>query len=157
MGGDGGSIVANVVNMGGVVRPGDATGVLRITGDYTQNSGTLLFELDGTAAGQFDQLLVSGGATFSGGQIEVSFGGGYMPLVGDAFALIQAGSLSNGGVGVNVVGLGSGLAFSEAFSPGGLVLTFTSAVPEPAQWASLSVGLALLMCLRRAKSARPRD
>jgi T5SS/PEP-CTERM-associated repeat protein len=65
--GPGGSIVGNVINAEGMVTPGDATGTLSITGDYTQTAGTLLFEIDGAAPDQYDHLLISGNALFTGG------------------------------------------------------------------------------------------
>ena len=46
---------AMVINNGGTITPGDATGTLQITGDYVQNSGTLLFEIDGPLAAFYDE------------------------------------------------------------------------------------------------------
>jgi T5SS/PEP-CTERM-associated repeat protein len=155
LGGDAGSIVANVVNTGGIVRPGDAPGVLHITGDYVQSAGTLLFEIDGNQPGQFDQLLVSGQASFSGGLIEVEFMNGFMPNAGDRFDLLEAGGLSPGGIGLDVIGLGAGVGYSAAFDANGLVVT-VAAVPEPATWLLLGIGLVAGLDRRRRECRRSR-
>src|SRR6185436_11625750 len=69
-----GTITANVSNTGGIVSPSKATvptgptGILNITGTYTQGAaGGLNIDLGGTGAGTgFDQLNVSGTATLNG-------------------------------------------------------------------------------------------
>jgi hypothetical protein len=125
----------------------DAPGVLHITGDCAQNAGTLLFEIDGTQPGRFNQLLVSGQAALSGGSIEVEFLGSFLPRAGEQFDLLEAGTLSHGAVGLDVVGLGQGLSYSATFSANGLVLTL-AAVPEPATWLMLGMGLVVLLSRR---------
>jgi T5SS/PEP-CTERM-associated repeat protein len=166
LGGDGGTMSANVVNQGGLVRPGDAPGLLRISGDYTQSSGTLLFEIDGTQPGQFDQLLVSGQALFTGGTIDIEFGGGFLPQEGDVFDLMAALlGLSNQGVNVEVLGLPAGMDFTETFTDHGLSVVFTGEggggevgggtnVPEPPVLALLCAALTLLLFASRRSAVR---
>ena len=61
-----GAVTANVTNNGSVA-PGNSASTLTISGNYTQGAGgTLNIELDGTAAGQYDVLTVSGSATLGG-------------------------------------------------------------------------------------------
>ena len=68
--GGGGTIVGNVnITGGGAAAPGLSTGVLTITGDYTQTAtGALNIEIGGLIAGDdFDQLVVNGAASQHGG------------------------------------------------------------------------------------------
>jgi T5SS/PEP-CTERM-associated repeat protein len=130
--GQGGAIIGNVVNNGGMVTPGDATGIMTITGNYVQKSGsTLLMEIDGAGSGEFDQLLVSGLAEFDGGTIDIVFGNGFQPTAGENFDLIVASLLMNLGVNVNVEGLANGLQFASAFDSTGLGISFQGQPPPP--------------------------
>jgi Putative metal-binding motif/RTX calcium-binding nonapeptide repeat (4 copies)/Thrombospondin type 3 repeat len=61
-----GNLVGALVNEGGTVAPGTSIGTLTVTGDYTQNAGTLSVEVEGTGANQFDVLNVTGAASLSG-------------------------------------------------------------------------------------------
>lgn len=61
-----GDVIANVINEGRT-RPGQSPGILNITGNYSQTStGILDIEIAGSAAGQFDQINISGSATLAG-------------------------------------------------------------------------------------------
>jgi hypothetical protein len=85
-----------VLTNNGVVAPGDSPGTLSITGDFTQGPlGTLQIEIGGLVAGsEFDQLLVSETATLAGA-LDVSIIGGFAPEFGDAFTVLDAGSLAD--------------------------------------------------------------
>jgi hypothetical protein len=151
--GQGGTIVANLVNAGGVVTPGDATGILMVTGNYTQNSGATMFEIDGAGPGQFDQLIISGMASFKGGTIDINFANNFLPTAGENFDLISALSLSNIGVTVDVTGLPAGYVFADNFTATGFDL-FTQQTPggvptpEPSTWLLLASGLGSLIARR---------
>lgn len=86
-----GTLIANLVNAGGTVGPGNSPGTMNITGNYTQGaSGTLLMELGGTAQGvDYDWLKVSGTATLDG-TLQVALFGGFAPAAGNVFNLISA-------------------------------------------------------------------
>jgi len=150
--GPGGSIVANLVNAGGVITPGDATGTLMVTGNYTQNGGATMFEIDAAGPGQFDKLIISGLATFNGGTIDINFAN-FSPTAGENFALISALSLSNLGVTVDITGLPAGFVFADNFTPTGFDL-FTqqtpggAPTPEPATWLLMASGLGSLIARR---------
>jgi T5SS/PEP-CTERM-associated repeat protein len=154
--GPGGSIVANLVNNGGVISPGDATGTLVITGNYTQNTGATMFEIDGAGPGQFDKLTISGTAAFNGGTIDINFANNFMPTVGEDFDLISALSLSNLGVTVDVTGLPPGYVFADNFTATGFDL-FTqqtpggAPTPEPSTWLLMASGLSSLIARRTCR------
>lgn len=155
--GQGGTIAANVVNNGGTVTPGDATGIMTVIGNYTQNSGITLIEIDGGGAGQFDQLNVSGDAAFNGGALDIDFGPGFDPTQGETFDLVTASALSNLGVTVDVTGLPSGFSFTDQFTATGFDLTTKltsgggggSPTPEPPSWLLYVSGLLSVGLLRR--------
>ena len=161
--GQGGTIVANLANNGGVISPGDATGTLVVTGNYTQNTGATLFEIDGPGPGQFDKLIISGLASFNGGTIDINFANNFLPTAGEDFDLISALSLSNLGVTVDVTGLPAGFVFAENFTPTGFDL-FTqqtpggAPTPEPSTWLLLISGLGSFTARlgsRKKKTLRP--
>src|SRR5262249_46317749 len=75
-----GTLAASVVNAA-MVQPGGngAAGILTIAGDYTQ-TGVLEIELGGTTPGDgYDQLNITGKATFAGGTLSVSLINGFIP------------------------------------------------------------------------------
>jgi hypothetical protein len=121
--GQGGNIVGNVSNNGGTITPGDATGVMTVTGNYTQNSGVLLFEIDGVTPSQFDRVLISGLANITGGSIDVMFGAGFMPAAGENFDLLSATlGLNLANVNFAVIGLPANLLFTETVGANGFQL-----------------------------------
>ena len=93
-----GTIVAPVVS-NGTVAPGDAPGLLTITGNYTQNStGTLLIEIGGAGSGQFSVLDITGNATL-GGALDVELFGAFDPVhdCGTAFGICDTFDIVNVG------------------------------------------------------------
>jgi uncharacterized protein with beta-barrel porin domain len=55
------NIIGNVTNYGKVA-PGNSIGVITITGNYTQNPGSV-YEVETDTQGQSDKLVVTGTAT----------------------------------------------------------------------------------------------
>jgi hypothetical protein len=86
------------VNSSGVITPADSgakTGVLTITGAYTQNpAGALDINIAGTTPGkQFDRLAVTGTASLSG-TLNIGLLNGFVPTVGSVFGILTASSVS---------------------------------------------------------------
>jgi uncharacterized repeat protein (TIGR01451 family) len=79
-----GTVTGSLTNAGGNVAPGtaSATGIINLTGNYTQQSGgTLTIKIAGSTAGQFDQFKVTGTAQLDG-TFTGSFISGYTPSTG---------------------------------------------------------------------------
>jgi uncharacterized repeat protein (TIGR01451 family) len=80
-----GTLTADVANSG-EIKPGttSTTGVINITGNYTGGStGIVTIKLAGPAAGQFDQVNITGTAALDG-TFNATFLGGYIPTTGTA-------------------------------------------------------------------------
>ncbi|MBT3198615.1 MAG: PEP-CTERM sorting domain-containing protein [Phycisphaerales bacterium] len=77
----------------GQVEPGSSAGLLTVMGDYTQNSNAALeIELGGTTRGsQYDALIVSHTASFNG-DLDVVLIGGFMPVSGNKFDILDWGA-----------------------------------------------------------------
>ena len=91
VGGNNATLVANVNNTAGIVRPGgnNGIGVLTITGNYNQTGGRLEIEVQSggnTAGTDFDQLAISGNGSWSAGSapLEIDYINAYVPSVGDS-------------------------------------------------------------------------
>lgn len=83
-----GTLAANLVNAG-TVSPGNSAGTIIVNGNYTQAEiGILKIELGGTAASDFDQLVVTEGVTLNG-ILNVSLEPGYVPQVGNTFKIVD--------------------------------------------------------------------
>ena len=92
-----GTIVANIVNSGGIVAPGASIGTLKVSGSYAQDAiGTMEFEIAGSAAGEYDVLNVSGPANLAG-ELHVSLVD-TIPAVGEVLTVFTSDSLINNGI-----------------------------------------------------------
>ncbi len=89
-----GTITANVTS-GGTVSPGTSTGILNISGNYTQNAaGELDIAIGGAdPAGQFDQLRITGSATLAG-RLRLTLVNDYSPAPGTTFTIVTFASRS---------------------------------------------------------------
>lgn len=93
--GDGGTIVADILNTSGIVSPGNlGAGTLTIDGDYTQGIDGLL-SLDIFDESTFDQLFVLGDAAFDG-ELLVTLDDGFDLDADTDFLVIDVGGLSVG-------------------------------------------------------------
>jgi hypothetical protein len=83
----GGTVNGNLVN-GGTIHPGAGGATVTVKGNFTQqHGGTLQMDLAGTAAGQFDQLVISGSLTLDG-TLTVQETGGFASKPGDKFDIL---------------------------------------------------------------------
>ncbi len=142
-----GSLASVTIGAGGHLAPGDAPGMLTLTGSLSLLSGAKMdYELDTPL--DSDMVLMTSGALSLGGQQFADFN--FTPLAGFApgsYTLIDAGSI-NGSLGSGTAGTIDGLPASIAVQGGNLVLT---AVPEPSALALLACGLLVgsVFALRR--------
>jgi len=132
----GGITGGGVNNFAGTVAPGSSPGTLTIEGDYRQGAaGLLAIEIGGLEAGyDFDQLMVTGVATFApGAKIRITFvdpnpddavAETFVPRTGDVFSFLVADAVS----------LPTGAALSDLIEftnlPAGVVLDFQTGVVE---------------------------
>jgi hypothetical protein len=120
-----GTITGNVFNAS-QINPGLSTGILNISGNYTQAAtGVLNIELGGRTAGTtFDQLNITGSAALNG-TLNISLLNGFTPNLGDTFQILHADSLSGSFTNVQGLNLGNGLLFVPTIVNNNLVLTAT--------------------------------
>jgi uncharacterized repeat protein (TIGR01451 family) len=130
-----GAITANVSNSGGIVSPSKAnaptgpTGIISITGNYTQTAaGALNVDLGGTSAGTgFDQLTVSGTATLAG-LLNVTTLSGYVPNANDAFKVLSWASRSGSFTTINFINTPQYRSYQANYNQNDLTLV-TQAIP----------------------------
>jgi autotransporter-associated beta strand protein len=117
-----GTISTNVTNAG-VVNPGGSAsvGTLTINGNYTQAAGGVL-NLELASSSLFDQLVIAGLAALSG-TLNVSLLGGFLPAVGDLYAVLTFGSSSGAFAAINLPNPGNGVVLSAVYDPTDLTLT----------------------------------
>jgi autotransporter-associated beta strand protein len=86
----------NLVNLGGTYSPGASPAVSTVSGNFSQQVGTTVIEIGGTAVGaQYDSLVI-GGAAHLGSTLDVDLLNGYSPTAGNAFQVITAVGGVNG-------------------------------------------------------------
>jgi T5SS/PEP-CTERM-associated repeat protein len=158
--GGGGTIAGDLLNIGGIIAPGDPA-MLSVTGDYTQTGGILQLDIAGTDPSDYDQLDVSGELSLqTGSNLELNFIDGFAPVEGDTFDLISYGNLdppNNAFANVEVEGLEPGFDYTLA-SSGGNSFALTALnnavavpVPEPGACAMLILVLGVLACRFRGR------
>jgi hypothetical protein len=152
-----GTVQASLLSNSGTVHPGDGPGILTVTGSYAQTStGALGIQIGGSSAGTgFSQLNISGSASLAG-TLDLSLINGFIPSNGETFEILTSSGLS--GTFSTVNGLQEGnVTFTVAYTSDDVVLdahVSSSAVPEPASWLMLGLGLtAVGTCVvRKSKS-----
>jgi fibronectin-binding autotransporter adhesin len=120
-----GTFNGNLVNQGGKLAPGHSPGTTTVSGNYTQNAGTLEIEIGGTSAGQADKLIITGTATL-GGALNVAVINGFVPQAGNSFDILDWATRSGTFATLNLPGGGltwntSQLYVTGVLSVGGLV------------------------------------
>ncbi|KIC38715.1 hypothetical protein RA27_20075 [Ruegeria sp. ANG-R] len=154
--GTGGSITGTgtidavqTVLSGGSISAGFSPGILEFTGDLELRSGSMLFEIGGTAPSLFDSILV-GGRLFATDifDIEISFIDGFLPSETDSFELFRADSIDSSFF--SFANFSSDSPFSFENNNGSLSLSFAevSPVPVPAGLPMLLTALGVTAILR---------
>jgi subtilase-type serine protease len=168
-----GTIAGNVANAGGALKPGDAPGVLTITGDLTDSQSSALdILLGGTTPGtEYSQLIVDGTASLLG-SLDLSLVDGFSLASGETFDIVGTGDgLTNGLTSLSLDGAACWTSsggfecnggsvfdhFALSVVPGALVggaspedlvvSVTTTPVPEPSTWAMMLAGFAGLGAL----------
>jgi T5SS/PEP-CTERM-associated repeat protein len=128
------------VRFEGAVSPGNSPGIMPAEGDLHFGADSrLLMELAGTSPGsQYDQLHV-GGVLSLDGALDVTLLDDFTPRYGDTFDLLDFAALAGRFDTVNLPALKAGLLWdtSALYSTGTI-----AAVPEPAGWLLVCVGVA---------------
>ncbi|MGC3973452.1 MAG: PEP-CTERM sorting domain-containing protein [Nitrospira sp.] len=155
-----GIITGAVMNTGGVVQPGSSIvpGTLTLA-NYTQGpTGRLDLKIGGLLAGsQYDVLKITGPAAFSG-NLSVRLINGFTPGLGNTFNLLSCSlgcSGLNGGTGLALPSLSSGLAWLSGLTDGGngfsLTVVAAASAPEPGTLLLIGSGFVGLLMLRRRR------
>jgi T5SS/PEP-CTERM-associated repeat protein/autotransporter-associated beta strand protein len=138
-----GTIVGNVSNIG-ELSPGSPTGTLNVLGDYAQympgwlGTGSFKVGLAGSGSGQFGSVSVSGNAHLVG-TASVFLVNGFVPQVGDSFAILSATSISGRFDSLILPSLPPDRFFSVTYGAANLTLTV---VPPATRIIGLSGNLA---------------
>jgi hypothetical protein len=137
------------VHNGGVVAPGNSSGILTVTETTNLETGAILdIEIGGQLVGTgFDQLVTD---TFEsdGGTIRVTLFGLYVPAFGHSFQIVNAGTIDLASLLFDFTNapLSPGLTWStDSFEVNGII----SVIPEPSVVCFL--GLGSLLFLRRQR------
>ena len=113
----------NQINAG-ILAPGNGIGIYRFDNDYThQSTARLDIQITGatTAGTDYDQVIVAGNALL-GGTLNVSLPTAFVPLPGDSFTILTAGSISGTFAIVNFPTIPNGV-FNITYTSTEVILT----------------------------------
>jgi hypothetical protein len=110
---------------GGVA--GDETGLVRVSGAFTQEAtGTLDFQLGGTADADYDRLTATSAITLAG-TLDLALVPGYTPGLGDSYTILMGNSLTGAFASPDVINLAPGLAGEVSYTANSVVVSIVSA------------------------------
>ncbi len=104
---------------GGIVAPGNSPGTLNSGNVTFDSTSTLQEELGGTAAGQFDQLNVTGTVDLGGATLDVSLYNSYAPALNSTYTIVNNDSTDA------ITGTFAGLVQGASFVVGGYTYTIS--------------------------------
>lgn len=142
-----------VVTANGVLNPDDGndlTGKFDVAAGLALLGGRFAVDLGGTAGADYDVLDVQGAASL-GGTLEVSLLPGFVPVLGDAFDIILANSITGAFGNILLPSLGDGLKFTT-LNGGSFFRLQVAAVPLPAPALLLGGALGVLGFAARRRS-----
>ena len=128
-----GTILGNLLNTTGLVRPGNTLGGLTVVGNFENRlNGTVQIDLGGTQSSiDHDLLTVTGIATLDG-TLSVNLVNGFAPVSGDAFEVLRFDSRVCDFLTKTGLDLGSGLYLAAAFDVDSMTLN-AGATPDSGQ------------------------
>ena len=162
-----GSTTGNLSNSG-TLEPGDASGILAISGDLIDKSTAGLFiQIAGTQPGTQYSVLAINGSISLAGTLTLNFRSGFAPQAGDKFDFLQlspSSRLSGNFDQITLNGLLPGFQYALGPDPaGGLEFTALNngvPTPEPRALALLAIGVGTMPLARRCRrrpAARSRN
>jgi hypothetical protein len=115
-----GTVQGSVANSA-IVHPGASPGILTVTGSFTNMpDATLDVEIGGSAPGTgYSRLASPSGQEWLGGALSISFDNGFLPSLGDRFAVVVSTNGTCSGEFASMRGLrpGNGLVLVPVYSP----------------------------------------
>jgi len=123
------------LTVNGMLAPGNSVGTINLTGNLVSGANAV-FNFEIASLSDFDQLNITGTAAFDG-TLNLTLLNGYMPNVGNSFALFEFAS-SSGSFALNLAALDAGKLWdtSQLYSHG---LLSVVAIPEPSTAILLAV------------------
>jgi hypothetical protein len=118
----GNGTITGDINNYGTIRPGTSPGVLTVNGSYNDSEASdLMIEINGTAPGQFDQLVINGTAEIEG-VLTIEVGSGFSSAVCADFLIIPCTNI----VGTfDEINLPNTTNWSVRYTPAGVVVTYS--------------------------------
>lgn len=106
------------------------TGVLNLSGNYSQAAATFRTEINGRDLGAGYGQVNAAGNVFLSGNLQIAFVDGFGPVAGDSFPIFQAGSLNGTFGNVQVFNLDGRLRAPLDYQPTGVTVNIVPA-PQP--------------------------
>ncbi|MBX7072873.1 MAG: PEP-CTERM sorting domain-containing protein [Pirellulales bacterium] len=121
-----GQITGSVLNSGTVAPGSSSAGQLSIAGSYVQDASAVLnSQIGGLTPGSgYDQVAAAGIAALDG-VLNISTIGGFTPVYGNTFAVVEAGLRSGYFSQINGIAAPGGLAYAPVYGVGDLTLFVT--------------------------------